>query len=205
MRSRWALCRFRPGCWRSGWKRWTRPGVLAFHIVGTVMELFKTAVGSWQYPDQPAAHRRRAPVFRPCMPPWAAISRASGGSSISASITTRHAGIHAAGGRDLVNFSPATGLPDIRPAVRGDDAAVPAHAHLVPRVARRPLDAAAARLVSVAAFIWFAENIATFSRAWIYPRQTDGWSMVGPIQAGRMASHVYFLRAGRGASSPTRA
>ena len=27
-------------------------------------------------------------------------------------------------------------------------------------------------------FIWFAENIGTWSRAWIYPGQADGWSMV---------------------------
>jgi uncharacterized membrane protein YoaT (DUF817 family) len=30
----------------------------------------------------------------------------------------------------------------------------------------------------VALFIWFAENLATFARAWIYPQQTHGWSMV---------------------------
>jgi uncharacterized membrane protein YoaT (DUF817 family) len=32
----------------------------------------------------------------------------------------------------------------------------------------------------VALFIWFAENIATFSNAWLYPDQKDGWSMVSP-------------------------
>lgn len=31
-------------------------------------------------------------------------------------------------------------------------------------------------LVSV--FIWFAENIATFANIWIYPNQTNGWEMV---------------------------
>ena len=30
----------------------------------------------------------------------------------------------------------------------------------------------------VALFIWFAENIATLSRIWIYPSQTDAWRMV---------------------------
>ena len=31
----------------------------------------------------------------------------------------------------------------------------------------------------VALFIWFAENIGTFARAWTYPSQNDGWHMVG--------------------------
>jgi uncharacterized membrane protein YoaT (DUF817 family) len=29
-----------------------------------------------------------------------------------------------------------------------------------------------------ATFIWLAENIGTYSRAWIYPNQASGWSMV---------------------------
>lgn len=30
----------------------------------------------------------------------------------------------------------------------------------------------------VALFIWIAENIATWSRAWSYPNQMDGWQLV---------------------------
>jgi uncharacterized membrane protein YoaT (DUF817 family) len=36
----------------------------------------------------------------------------------------------------------------------------------------------------VALFIWFAENIATFSRAWLYPSQKDGWHLVSPAKLG---------------------
>ena len=32
--------------------------------------------------------------------------------------------------------------------------------------------------VLVALFIWFAENIGTFSHAWLYPSQADGWTLV---------------------------
>jgi uncharacterized membrane protein YoaT (DUF817 family) len=39
-------------------------------------------------------------------------------------------------------------------------------------------------LLLVALFIWFAENIATFARAWVYPSQTDGWAMVSPEKFG---------------------
>ena len=36
----------------------------------------------------------------------------------------------------------------------------------------------------VALFIWFAENIGTFARAWTYPSQKDGWHMVGVEKLG---------------------
>ena len=36
----------------------------------------------------------------------------------------------------------------------------------------------------VALFIWFAENLATFSHAWLYPVQRGGWSPVGPEKLG---------------------
>ena len=36
----------------------------------------------------------------------------------------------------------------------------------------------------VALFLWFAENIGTFARAWTYPSQNDGWHMVGLEKLG---------------------
>jgi uncharacterized membrane protein YoaT (DUF817 family) len=36
----------------------------------------------------------------------------------------------------------------------------------------------------VALFIWFAENISTFSRAWVYPNQAQGWAMVSWTKLG---------------------
>jgi uncharacterized membrane protein YoaT (DUF817 family) len=36
----------------------------------------------------------------------------------------------------------------------------------------------------VALFIWFAENIGTFARAWSYPNQANGWEMVGIEKLG---------------------
>src|SRR5690606_41037851 len=36
----------------------------------------------------------------------------------------------------------------------------------------------------VALFIWFAENIGTFARAWAYPAQKNGWAIVSPAKLG---------------------
>jgi uncharacterized membrane protein YoaT (DUF817 family) len=38
--------------------------------------------------------------------------------------------------------------------------------------------------ILVTLFIWFAENFGTYSRAWIYPSQADGWSLVSPAKLG---------------------
>lgn len=36
----------------------------------------------------------------------------------------------------------------------------------------------------VAVFIWFAENLGTFARAWTYPGQEAGWEMVSLSKLG---------------------
>ncbi|MES2056937.1 MAG: DUF817 family protein, partial [Pseudomonadota bacterium] len=33
-------------------------------------------------------------------------------------------------------------------------------------------------------FIWFAENIGTYTRAWVYPSQGATWSIVSPQKLG---------------------
>jgi len=36
----------------------------------------------------------------------------------------------------------------------------------------------------VATFIWIAENIATFAKAWTYPGQAAEWTLVSPHKLG---------------------
>ena len=36
----------------------------------------------------------------------------------------------------------------------------------------------------VALFIWIAENVGTFTAAWVYPNQKDGWSLVPMAKLG---------------------
>jgi len=38
--------------------------------------------------------------------------------------------------------------------------------------------------VLVAVFIWVAENVATWSNAWVYPHQSDGWELVSIAKLG---------------------
>ena len=39
-------------------------------------------------------------------------------------------------------------------------------------------------LLLVALFIWFAENLGTFARAWVYPSQDKGWHPVSLDKLG---------------------
>jgi len=36
----------------------------------------------------------------------------------------------------------------------------------------------------VAMFIWFAENLGTYSKAWYYPAQRHAWHLVPPAKIG---------------------
>ena len=45
-------------------------------------------------------------------------------------------------------------------------------------------------LLLVALFIWFAENIGTFTRTWLYPHQMRGWSLVS---LGKLGSWFLLL------------
>jgi Protein of unknown function (DUF817) len=52
-----AMLRFRLETWEEA------KVILAFHIVGTVMELFKTSAGSWTYPEGSVLHIGAVPLF----------------------------------------------------------------------------------------------------------------------------------------------
>lgn len=155
--------------------------ILVFHIVGTVMEIFKTSMGSWIYPEDSILRIGGVPLFTGFM--YAAI-----GSFMARCWRlfdfrfTRHPPLWALGALSLaiyVNFFTHHFVWDIRPALIL--AAVlllgPGVIHYkIWQVHRRmPLLLAA---VLTAGFIWIAENIGTFTSAWIYPHQRGGWTIV---------------------------
>jgi uncharacterized membrane protein YoaT (DUF817 family) len=156
--------------------------ILMFHIVGTLMEVFKTSVGSWIYPEDALLRIGGVPLFSgfmyacvgsylarvwrifdfrfdhfPSMPALSAVA-----ALIYLNFFTHHwtidirwllfAAIIWLFRRCWVNFRPWR-------AYR-----------------RMPL---LVGFLLVALFIWFAENLGTFARAWTYPGQEAQWAMVG--------------------------
>ena len=161
--------------------------ILIFHVVGTVMELFKTAVGSWIYPEDSFLHIAGVPLFSGFM-------YASVGSYIArvwrifdfrySAYPPRWA-TYALAAAIYVNFFAHHWLPDVRIALF----AITFWLFRKTRVHFRnwrvhrwmPL---LLGFLLVALFIWFAENIATFANAWNYPGQEDGWEMVSLAKLG---------------------
>ncbi|MDR3212317.1 MAG: DUF817 domain-containing protein [Azoarcus sp.] len=155
--------------------------ILLYHITGTAMEVFKTHVGSWQYPDAGFLKIGEVPLFSGFMyscigsyiarcwrlfdfsftrhpPSWVTVVFAV---AIYANFFTHHY------------------FPDCRwiilallvPAFGGTWIHFRIHHHY----RRMPL---LLGFFLVALFIWFAENIGTAAHAWVYPNQQDGWRMV---------------------------
>ena len=167
---------------------WAEAKVIAiFHVVGTVMELFKTSAGSWIYPEASVLHIGAVPLFSGFM--YAAV-----GSYIARVwriFDFRFTGYPprwstwALAAAIYVNFFAHHWLPDARLALFALTALLfwRTRVHFRNWKVHRwmPL------LVGfglVAVFIWLAENIGTFARAWTYPDQQAGWRMVGWAKLG---------------------
>jgi uncharacterized membrane protein YoaT (DUF817 family) len=161
--------------------------IFIFHAVGTAMEVFKTAVGSWVYPEASLLRIGGVPLFTGFM--YAAI-----GSYIARCWRlfdfrfTRHPplwalGLLAAG--IYLNFFTHHYVWDARVLLFAVTALLFGRCWVhfkVWRVHRRmPL---LLGFALVALFIWLAENIGTFTAAWIYPSQRHGWQLVAFAKLG---------------------
>lgn len=155
--------------------------IVAFHIVGTVMELFKTQMGSWAYPEPSILRIGGVPLFSGFM--YAAV-----GSYIARIwrifeiVPLRYPPAwqpQALAIAVYINFFSHHFLPDARWLLFALTALIFRRTWFEFTPLREPRRMPILLgFVLVALFIWFAENIATFSNAWLYPAQLDGWTMV---------------------------
>jgi uncharacterized membrane protein YoaT (DUF817 family) len=155
--------------------------IFLFHVAGTVMELFKTAHGSWIYPEPSLLRLGDVPLFSGFM--YAAV-----GSYIARVQRIFHIRVRcfpplwslwALAAGIYVNFFAHHWLPDVRIALFAASALMFARGSFsfVSDRARRRMPLLLGYGL-VALFIWFAENLATFARAWTYPDQDAVWRMV---------------------------
>ena len=155
--------------------------ILCFHLVGTAMEVFKTTMGSWTYPEASLWRIGGVPLFSGFM-------YASVGSYIARAWRlfdfrfVRHPPFVATAWLALaiyVNFFTHHFVPDARWLLFGAVAWLfgPSWIHFRIRHAHRRMPLLLG-FVLVALFIWLAENMGTFAAAWRYPAQRHGWSMV---------------------------
>jgi len=161
--------------------------ILIFHIVGTVMEIFKTAAGSWVYPEEALFRIGGVPLFSGFM--YACVGSYMARIQRIFDIRFSHyppvwATVLLAGAI-YVNFFSHHFIIDLRWLLFGGLAILYARSWMHYRVLRfwhrMPMLLA---FLLVALFIWIAENIGTWSRAWVYPDQQDGWAMVSLAKLG---------------------
>lgn len=176
-----AMLGFRLETWREA------KVILIFHVIGTVMELFKTAAGSWLYPEPSLLRIGDVPLFSGFM--YAAV-----GSYIArvwrifdfrySHYPPRWA-VWLLAAAIYVNFFAHHWTVDIRYLLFAATALLfrRTRVHFRNWRQHRWMQLLLGFLL-VAMFIWFAENIATFARAWSYPGQEDGWEMVGLAKLG---------------------
>jgi uncharacterized membrane protein YoaT (DUF817 family) len=155
--------------------------ILIFHVVGTIMEIFKTHMGSWIYPEPSLLRIGGVPLFSGFM-------YASVGSYIARiwrifRISFSHyppvwstwllaVGIYA-------NFFTHHWITDLRWALFAFTALLfwRTWFYFTPDRTRRGMPFLLGGFL-VSLFIWIAENVGTFSHAWLYPAQAHGWSPV---------------------------
>lgn len=155
--------------------------IFIYHVVGTVMEIFKTSIGSWVYPEPSLLRIGGVPLFTGFMyscigsyicrawrlfdfrfahhpPRWALVMLSV---AIYANFFTHHY------------------IIDLRYLLFAAAILLFGRTTIYYKVWRyyraMPL---LLGLALVAQFIWFSENVGTFTRTWLYPSQLHGWSVV---------------------------
>jgi uncharacterized membrane protein YoaT (DUF817 family) len=161
--------------------------ILIFHLVGTVMEIFKTEAGSWIYPEDNLVRIAGVPLFSGFM--YAAVG--SYLARISRIFDMRYShypplwATAVLGVCIYVNFFAHHYVWDMRWPLFAATALLFARTTVHYRVFRfRHRMPLLLGFLLVALFIWFAENLATWSRAWVYPSQASQWSPVSLSKLG---------------------
>ena len=165
-------------------ERWDEAKVIAiFHVVGTVMEVFKTAKGSWIYPEANLVRIAGVPLFSGFMYSTIGsyIARCWRLFDFRFSNYPDARWTWALAAAIYVNFFTHHYVWDARWLIFAATIAIFARTRIhftcdaIPRWMPLLLG-----FCLVATFIWLAENIGTFTSVWLYPHQAKaGWSPVG--------------------------
>lgn len=169
-------------------ERWDEVKVIfAFHVVGTIMELFKTHVGSWTYPGDAFFRIGGVPLFTGFM--YACVgsylARATRLFDLRYSAYPPFWMTAALAVLAYLNFFGHHFGPDFRWALFALSGVLFWRTRVYFTVFERPRwMPLLAGFLLIALFIWFAENVGTFTGAWLYPHQKNGWEPVGAAKLG---------------------
>jgi uncharacterized membrane protein YoaT (DUF817 family) len=168
--------------WRTKLETWDELKVIGvFHLLGLLLEIFKTQMGSWAYPEMAFLKISNVPLYSGFM--YASVA-----SFMIQCWRLMHLRLEGWHSRVVpwvlalaiyINFFSHHVLPDARWVLMGLVVFVfwrtKVHLELRGVPYQLPLVAAFGLLGGL---IWVAENIATYFNAWQYPSQRGAWHMV---------------------------
>ncbi len=171
----------------TGRETWAEARVIGvFHIVGVVMEIFKTAVGSWVYPEPSILAIGNVPLFTGFM--YSAV-----GSYIARFWRLSDMRLHGAPPEwaavllavaIYVNFFTHHFVMDIRLGLFA--AIFLLYARTIAQFGEGgPRVPVIAFFALAAILLYIAENIGSVTGTWLYPSQRDGWR---PVPIGKMGA-----------------
>jgi len=161
--------------------------IFIFHVVGTIMEVFKTSVGSWIYPEESFFRIGGVPLFSGFM--YASI-----GSYIARVWHlfdfkfTRHPPlwtVYLLAAAIYLNFYAHHYIYDFRYFLFAAAILLFGRTMIYYKVwhVHRPMPLLLAAFL-VALFVWIAENVGTITKTWLYPNQLTGWQAVSFAKFG---------------------
>lgn len=162
--------------------------ILIFHGIGTLMEIHKTAIGAWVYPEPAVLRIGGVPLFTGFM--YAAVG------SYLARVWrlfdfrfTRHPSLGTLSILSVaiyINFITNASGYDLRTGLIAVAAILfaPTIVHFKIWHRRRAMPLLLG-LGLVALFIWFAENVGTLTGTWLYPNQMAHWR---PVSVAKLSS-----------------
>ena len=167
--------------------------ILIYHLVGTAMELFKTEVGSWIYPEPNFFRIGGVPLFSgfmySCIGSY--ICRAWRLFDFEFTAHPRRLALAMLSLAIYVNFFSHHFIIDLRWLLFAWTIWLFSRTRVYFKVWREyrtmPL---LLGLFLVSLFIWFSENIGTFTKTWLYPSQRQGWELVS---LGKLGSWFLLL------------
>ena len=161
--------------------------ILIYHVVGTLMEIFKTKVGSWIYPEPNFFRIGGVPLFTGFMYScigsylcrvWRLFDFRFTDHPRCAHLIVLSLAIYA-------NFFADHYGIDLRLLLLVAAVLLFGRTTIYFKVwhERRAMPLLLG-FVLVSLFIWLSENVGTYTRTWLYPAQQHGWSMVSLSKLG---------------------
>lgn len=171
-----------------GWETWDEAkAIIVFHIVGTVMEIFKTWAGAWVYPEPCLFRIEGVPLFTGFM--YSAVGSYIARSwrllDLSFDNYPRFALTALLATLIYFNFYTHHYVWDWRYALMAATMLLFWRTGVTLRLEGRSLRLPLWPLfIAVGTLIWIAENIATWANVWLYPVQMDQWRLVPTQKIG---------------------